>query len=149
MLSRTIRPCASSRSSGLSQRVVLGVSGRRTKPARATAKVITPSRMKSLFDTKISFQTRVLGVCKDLPSPPRKSSYTIQPFKDSRCNERRESSRRDLSKVQTRNPRCNLLPRIENTQHIRRPRIERRLCNPKQESTDHQAGIVLYQSRAS
>lgn len=47
-LSRTMREWASSRSSSVNQRVVLGVSGRSQKPPIATPKVTIPSSMKSL-----------------------------------------------------------------------------------------------------
>lgn len=48
------------------------------------------------------------------PSPSRKTFHAIQPLKYTCSNQRRETRRRNLRKIQTSNPRCNLLSRIEN-----------------------------------
>lgn len=87
--SRSMRACASSRSSGLSQEVVKGVLGRRKKPKMATRPVTAPSLHSCVSLESIS----VVSTClhDEQPSPTSDSVEPVHACEDAGCDEAGET----------------------------------------------------------
>jgi hypothetical protein len=113
--SRCIRACASSRSRGVSQRVVSGVLGSTKNPTIATKAVAAPSLSKTLAPK--GKEQGNLKTGKDLqdeqPPPSRNPSHSIH-LKHSRSNQAAQPCSENLRTVQQRNARCNFSPRVKN-----------------------------------
>lgn len=109
----------------------------------ATPIVTTPSMMKSLKNiVSGSFFAHEGLAC--IPLPPMHTIFVIQGRKDSSGYESSKGHGENVSCIEDRYPRSDLLTRVEQRQDVQRARVEGRFYETKEEAYKDQPDVVLY-----